>query len=136
MSDIESLWKCLEADPEDDTAKLALSDLYREQNQPWLAHAIRWCVENKRWPRREGDYRYRKGCWEWTHGKPTKPTKQTAVLPRSLYKPAQTAGYELTKRMGYTEQVYRYRDSLEGCVVRVAMVMEERGREWGLTVPN
>ena len=50
MSTVDAMWAAVAANPDDDTAKLALADWYDENDGPGMAHALRWCVDRGKWP--------------------------------------------------------------------------------------
>lgn len=128
MTTEDALWKELEthSDPPEITLQMALADHYREQERWWLAHAVKWCIENRRWPRlRRSLWEVGDQWWEWVSGKTGKmPKKVTAVLPTSLFK--------ATKRIQYNHPDPH---SLRGCIERLATVMESYCREWGVERP-
>ena len=134
MTTEDALWAEVEANPSD-TTKLILSDCVRESGSVWLAHAIKWCVENRRWPKQRSNYHG--GDWTWTSGRTGKiPKKITNVLPASVYKLAQREHSTLIRKYDYTEAAYKFSRSLRGCLTRLAMAIERAGTEWGLQPPH
>jgi uncharacterized protein (TIGR02996 family) len=124
VTTVDSLWAAVSDSPDDDTLKLALADALLEADDADTASVIRWCVSNRRWPKK-GFQR-----WSWTSGKTGPlPKKQTNVLP--------TPFYEQTKRMRwsrpYSVDAYDYSRSCRGQVELLAVAfrdLRDRGPQW------
>jgi hypothetical protein len=65
----------------DDTGKLALADWYAERGQPTLAHALKWCVARKCWPRVTPKERYA----EWVRQGVRYKGQGPHLLPFQIY---------------------------------------------------
>ncbi len=67
-TDLAALWAAAEAAPGDDGLKLVLADALAEAGDADAERAVRWCVANRKWPKRTNLHRQADGGygrWGW-----------------------------------------------------------------------